>query len=270
MSNIENITTNLKSELKAHQRLLSKIENPMEPSIEGSLIIRKISEQNIRYYRYIGGGTPPEYLNSSKTEIISQLAQKRYDTQLSKALKERIKALQKSLKALEGLKDKKDLSHIYDDMPKELKQHIKPRMDENEEYAAKWQSKKLLTSNLEKKHPCKTLRGEYVRSKSEALIADRLFARGVPYHYEPMVMLTGRPTLCPDFYVLNKRTKENFFWEHLGMMDDPAYCNRNMKKIKDYMDMGYIQGKDLIITYETKEYPLDTDYIEKIIKRLLK
>lgn len=270
MSNIENIITNLRSELRSQKKLLSKIENQIEPGIEGSLVIRKVSEQNIRYYRYIKGNTPIEYLNSSKTELLSRLAQKRYDEQMAKTIRERINAIEKSLKPLEKLKDRKDLAHIYDDMPKELKQHIKPRMDENEEYAAKWQSKKLLTNSMEKKHPCKTLRGEYVRSKSEALIADRLFARGVPYHYEPMVMLTGRPTLCPDFYVLNKRTEENFFWEHLGMMDDPTYCNRNMKKIRDYTDMGYIQGKDLIITYETKEYPLDTNYIEKIIERLLK
>ena len=266
---MDKLITDLKAKKKDLDRIFHKIENS-KVDIEGSLLIRKSQKGFISFFHYIDRNTPPEYLNSSKTELLSSLAQKRYDTQLSKALKERIKALEASIKPLEELKDIKDLSHIYDDMPKELKQHIKPRMDENEEYAAKWQSKKLLTNNMEKKHPCKTLRGEYVRSKSEALIADRLFARGVPYHYEPMVMLTGRPTLCPDFYVLNKRTRENFFWEHLGMMDDPAYCNRNMKKIRDYMDMGYIQGKDLIITYETKEYPLDTNYVEKIIKRLLK
>ena len=265
---MDKIITDLKAKKKELYRIFNKIENS-KVDIEGSLLIRKSKNGFISFFHYIDRNTPIEYLNSSKTEIISQLAQKRYDTKLSKTLKERIKALEASIKPLEKLKYRKDLSHIYDDMPNELKRNVKKHLDENEEYAAKWQSKKLLTSNLEKKHPCKTLRGEYVRSKSEALIADRLFARGVPYHYEPMVMLTGRPTLCPDFYVLNKRTKENFFWEHLGMMDDPAYCNRNMKKIRDYMDMGYIQGKDLIITYETKEYPLDTNYIEKIIEKLL-
>ena len=246
---MERIISDLKKELQQLNRMLRKVKET-EKEVKGSLSIRNRGDTYI-FFRHTDRNTPIEYLNSSKTELLSRLAQKRYDEQMAKTIRERINAIEKSLKPLEKLKDRKDLAYIYDDMPKELKQHIKPRMDENEEYAANWQSKKLLTNSMEKKHPCKTLRGEYVRSKSEALIADRLFARGVPYHYEPMVMLTGRPTLCPDFYVLNKRTKENFFWEHLGMMDDPTYCNRNMKKIRDYTDMGYIQGKDLIITYET-------------------
>lgn len=265
---MERIISDLKKELQQLNRMLRKVKET-EKEVKGSLSIRNRGDTYI-FFRYTDRNTPLEYLSSSKTELLSRLAQKRYDEQMTKAIKERIKAIEKSLKPLEGLKDKKDLSHIYNDMPKELKQHIKPQMDENEEYAAKWQSKKLLSNSMEKKHPCKTLRGEYVRSKSEALIADRLYANGIPYHYEPMVMKTGWPSLSPDFYVLNKRTRENFFWEHFGKMDDPAYCNKNMKKIKDYADMGYIQGKDLIITYETLEHPLDTNYIERIIKRLLK
>ncbi len=95
MSNIENIITNLRSELRSQKKLLSKIENQIEPGIEGSLVIRKVSEQNIRYYRYVKGNTPIEYLNSSKTELLSILAQKRYDEQMAKTIRERINAIDK-------------------------------------------------------------------------------------------------------------------------------------------------------------------------------
>lgn len=46
------------------------------------------------------------------------------------------------------------------------------------------------------KHP--TLQGEYVRSKSEALLANIFFYHNIPYQYEKPLILNSR-TLLPDF-----------------------------------------------------------------------
>ena len=97
------------------------------------------------------------------------------------------------------------------------------------------------------------MRGDYVGSKSEAIIADRLFANDIPYHYEvaftpegeadtsrPVFDMYGRlmgyeglgtdpydrDTLHPDFYVLNKRTRKTYYWEHLGRLTTPEKASR--------------------------------------------
>ncbi len=85
-----------------------------------------------------------------------------------------------------------------------------------------------------------TSKGERVRSKSETIIADLLAREGVPYRYEYPVKLrvpwvvSGMQTITqlhPDSMVLNVRTREVYYWEHFGMMDDPDYLKKNLKKI---------------------------------------
>ncbi len=42
-----------------------------------------------------------------------------------------------------------------------------------------------------------------------------------------------------------------------------------MKKIRQYGKNGFIQGKNLILTFESSECPLDIKNVEKIIEALL-
>ena len=129
------------------------------------------------------------------------------------------------------------------------------------------------------------------------IIADRLFVRGIPYHYEvattpevesdksrPVYDEFGRvlgyeaigfspeakDTLHPDFYVLNKRTRKAYFWEHLGKMDDPEYCRKNFNRFMRILDAGYVIGEDLLVTHEDSKNPLMTESIDRIIDKYLK
>ncbi len=76
-------------------------------------------------------------------------------------------------------------------------------------------------------------------------------------------------TLHPDFYVLNKRTRKAYFWEHLGKMDDPSYCLKNFNRFMRILDAGYIIGEDLIVTHEDSKHPLMTESIDAIIEKYL-
>lgn len=96
-----------------------------------------------------------------------------------------------------------------------------------------------------------TQKGEKVCSKSELMIAGTLFKRKIPYHYE-RPLNTSSGTIHPDFLCLNTRTHQEFIWEHLGMMDDPAYAEKAIARIKKYRSYGYVPGKNLILTFETK------------------
>ena len=54
--------------------------------------------------------------------------------------------------------------------------------------------------------------------------------------------------------------------EHFGMMDNPDYCNHACDKIKLYCRHGIIPSVNLILTYETKQCPLNADKVEMILQ----
>ena len=144
----------------------------------------------------------------------------------------------------------------------------------NEQYAAAWLAQKYKgRSFAADTPPLLTSKGERVRSKSEMLIADTLARMGVPYHYEYPLTLNDNGhtfTMNPDFLCLNLRTRQEFIWEHFGMMDDAAYSSKTVKKLRTYAQNGIYPGHNLITTAETTELPLNTRYLEKIITEYLK
>ena len=73
----------------------------------------------------------------------------------------------------------------------------------------------------------------------------------------------------PDFTILNKRTRQIIYWEHLGKLGDEDYCTDNIQKLEDYADAGIFQGKNLLLTYECASKPLTTKMIELMIKEFL-
>ena len=96
-----------------------------------------------------------------------------------------------------------------------------------------------------------------------------LNAKGVPYHYEFPVTVRSGLVLYPDFFCLNKRTRQEVYWEHCGMMDDPEYTSGLVKRLSLYSQKNIIPGKNLILTMETAELPLNTKEVEKVIAAFL-
>lgn len=110
----------------------------------------------------------------------------------------------------------------------------------------------------------KTVSGERVRSKSEAMIAMLLHLNAIPYRYECALSLGG-VTLFPDFTIRHPGTGALYYWEHFGLMDDPAYAKNAGSKLSLYAANGIIPSVHLITTYETKAYPLNAGMIEHLI-----
>ena len=77
-------------------------------------------------------------------------------------------------------------------------------------------------------------------------------------------------TVYPDFLCLNLRTRQEFIWEHFGLMDDPEYSEKFVQKIHTYGENGILPGKNLIFTTETEKEQLDTRNVEDLIKIFLK
>lgn len=113
-----------------------------------------------------------------------------------------------------------------------------------------------------------TERGERVRSKSEKIIADKLYALGIPYRYECPLVLQGNFTVYPDFTILQRATREEVYLEHFGRMDDPGYVEKTMNKLATYEKNGIYLGVNLFITFETGRRALNTRSLDDLLRKL--
>lgn len=107
--------------------------------------------------------------------------------------------------------------------------------------------------------------GNLVRSKSEVYIDSALFKNGIPFRYECPLSLNGT-VLYPDFTILHPHTRQLYYWEHFGLMDNNAYARNAYSKLQLYQSNQIIPSINLITTFETKEHPLSIDLVEKMIQ----
>jgi hypothetical protein len=85
-------------------------------------------------------------------------------------------------------------------------------------------------------HVHRTRNGELVRSKSEVIVADTLYALGVEYGYEVELAMTDGTRRLPDL--------KPVYWEHLGMLDRPGYAADWKAKKQWYADHGILPWSD--------------------------
>lgn len=114
----------------------------------------------------------------------------------------------------------------------------------------------------------KTIAGVTVRSKAEAMIVSALTRHGIAFRYESKVTVVGH-TIYPDFVIIHPKTKEIIYWEHFGLWDNQDYFVKNHKRISELHEAGIMQGKNLIVTYETRDKPLTEIEIEDRIREYL-
>lgn len=105
---------------------------------------------------------------------------------------------------------------------------------------------------------------EFVRSKSEAMIAKALKQNKIPYRYECKLIL-DEIEIYPDFTMRHPKTGEYFYWEHFGLLDKHDYVEKMHKKIKYYTDNNIMPGINLITTYETQDKPLTFEMVELLV-----
>lgn len=93
---------------------------------------------------------------------------------------------------------------------------------------------------------CQTLSGDMVKSKSELIIADKLFKRKIPFKYEQTIYAPDNSYYNCDFTI--EWQGQRYLWEHWGRRDLDEYRNKMEEKIVWYNK--YFPGQ-LISTYET-------------------
>lgn len=129
----------------------------------------------------------------------------------------------------------------------------------------------LATDYAKNTHPIKgqgytTKGGVIVRSKSEWIIATALEENNIPYRYDALIKL-GHKTKSPDFTILHPYTGEIIFWEHFGALHESNYEAEMNEKMNLYYKNGYIEGVNLIYTFEA--HVQDPYRLQKIIDDIL-
>lgn len=107
----------------------------------------------------------------------------------------------------------------------------------------------------------KTLADVMVQSKSEVIIANLLFAKDIPFSYDHPLFVSDGTFYRPDFTI--SWNGEDWYWEHLGMLNKKEYREHWQKKQKWYKKHGF--HKRLIITDEKKG--IDSKQFKKIIEK---
>ena len=255
----------IKAELNARYELLSKvivdIRNRLKDCPDGGINIRR---QNNRDYYYLTGAGPKEiYLSAKNTDLIKVLIQKNY-------LERTLKSAKKEAAVLERILDiypDDVMEDVFLNLPDNRKKYVDPVFGKNDRFVHDWLAQPYVRKAFKKTDPVYlTLKGERVRSKSEVIIADRLFAKGIPYKYE-CPLKVGKKVIHPDFTILRLSDLRIIYHEHCGKMDDQDYVEeRVVKRINDYSKAGIILGENLFLTFESSTTPLNVEVLDRLIK----
>ncbi|MCR5735463.1 MAG: hypothetical protein K6G22_12730 [Lachnospiraceae bacterium] len=248
------------------KKAIAKAKKDTGPYPEGNLRISSNKKQ-VRYYHITRkGDTQGKYIEREHRDIAAALAQNEYNKQFLKKAEHELAMIERTISQFSRV----NTDMIYENLSIHRRNLIRPYILTDELYAAEWQSR-IIRENpyMPENRIYDTRKGERVRSKSEAILADMLYELGIPYHYEKPLKLINGKIRYPDFTMLKKRTREEIYLEHFGLMDNEEYLTGSLKKLDEYRNNGIYPGKNLMFTYETQDDPLDIKGIRTMLKEIL-
>lgn len=263
------MNSNLRNDINARHVLISSLINPVEKKLEklpsGRLKICHHGNKTY-YYFYEDRNSTPKLLNRNNTKLIADLAQRSYLERVLKVSKQEVSALDHALRAF----PENVAEEIYDSLNAERRKLVKPITTPDEQFIKEWLEKPYAHKPIkEGQQVFYTSRGEIVRSKSEVIIADRLYANGIPYKYECPIKI-GNITIHPDFTILRISDRKILYLEHNGMMGDPDYVEKMVSRVSLYNQAGIIQGDNLFLTFESEKTPFNIKSLDHMIENYFK
>ncbi|MDO4977494.1 MAG: hypothetical protein Q4E53_09560 [Eubacteriales bacterium] len=220
-------------------------------------------KKGVQYYRrkdtkdYNGS-----YIRKEDMQLARNLGQKKYNQML-------LKSAEKEQALIDNLLDyyeSGNVNDLYDELNPSLQAVVSPLIINKNEQITRWYNTPYERMAISFNSPTyQSARKEDMRSKSEVFIAQILDKHNIPYLYEKPLTLKGYGTIYPDFTILDPYTLEEIYIEHLGLIMNLDYLEKNLGKISAYNKNGIYLGDRLLITYETNKNPLDLKLIENII-----
>lgn len=243
---------------------LSALQKVIAGSPSGKLKCNRWGDARKSYYvvREVSGTVKAEYIPVKERAFARDLAFRDFCIKKVKILKTNQKILRSLIRKYEPFPNEA----VFGSMNPDHYLLIKDMVPDTKEAVMEWK-----TSEYEKNQNRtdalvqRTLCGIRVRSKSEAIIADQLYNRGIPFRYEALININNKD-YYPDFTILHPRTLKQIVWEHFGMMSNPSYRYNAFKKLAAYSDGGLKLDSDLIATFEWDDSPLDPLYVSAMIE----
>lgn len=261
---MENLKKVLLLEAERVEEILKKSEEEMKRLPQGKI---RVCRRNQQYYMYdmTQDHEKGVYIKCRDREKAIPIIQGEYCQKIINKLRKRKKLISQLLNSI----DDTDPGQIYENCPKAKKNFIHPYELDNQTLILKWENEEYEGKQFPEGFPkIYTERGERVRSKTEKIIADKLFKENIPYRYEYPTKLRGYGIVYPDFTILGVHSRQNIILEHFGMMDDLEYLDMAINKIRQYQLDGYIMGKTFFMTMESSGIPFDSRVLDGIIKQL--
>lgn len=256
----------MKERAETLRRGIAKAEKDVGTFPDGWLRINP-SANRLRYYHLTDpGDREGEYIKKENHRLAYRLAQKDYNTKFLREAKQELARLEQTIEHL----SKGNANLVFQNLSANRQNLVTPYISTDNLFAKEWQSRSFKSNPYRPENKIyDTRRGEKVRSKSEAILADMFYELGIPYHYEKPIKLRNGNTRYPDFTLLKVKTREEIYLEHFGLLDDEEYRRECFYKLDEYRNSGIYAGKNLIFTYETATNPLDIKGIKNMLAELL-
>lgn len=262
---MKTIKTTLKKESLQLKQVMSECEKRLKNAPKGKLRIARKKNRFDYYYVDEKGKKGGRYLKKKEVNLARKIAQRDYDIILLQFAGKRLSAIEKFLEDYE----KSDLRHALNKVNPYRNELISSHYVSDEEFIKQWQNLEYEKKGFEDStQEIITEKGERVRSKSEKIIADKLYMLEIPYRYECPLVLEGNVKVYPDFTIVKMPERKEVYLEHFGMMDDVNYVNMVIHKLSTYEKNGIYLGVNLFLTFETSKRPLNVRALDEMIKDL--
>lgn len=255
----------IETEIKLQEKMLENSLHILKTAPKGYLFIRERKDK-VSYYQIFREQTENGLKNVQKNisknpMMIRQLLEK-------KIAEMRIPLCRTNIQLLNKLKKQykyTDSANLLRQLPEKYHETNKLLQDSKVE---QWRDADYTRCKFDpKRHIHETLCGQFVRSKSEVIIANALYTLGIPFHYEEQFPHPDENGIYiyPDFVILLPNG-EKIYWEHLGLLSDASYCTHNAKKLHHYQIHGVHIGKNLILTQDDDHGSCNSVFIYKLIE----
>ena len=245
---------------------LGQLNQFLEQAPDGRLEWNQRGDQQRYYYvKEAADGSPSQrtYLKKKDLRLATALASKSYYRKLIPFLIEELEKVESLIDFL----SRQNKERTFDNLSPGYRKLVKPLYYSDQTVLKKWNELPYIKTKEDAEHIHKTENGEYTRSKSEQIIANKLFYMGIPYRYEQDLLLKGydKP-IRPDFTVLNVRERKVIYMEHAGMLSDSNYVGSLPWKLNLYGKNDILLGDKLVLTWENDRIPLNQDVLDKLIR----
>jgi len=273
-------TKDLESVLTKMQIERQSVRNELRSSAQGCLMISKNAAGTCYYRVTTENGKRVLSGIGRKMQLVYKLARQAYLEECAKRLDINIAAIKKASDKLRPLDSdsifaampknfnildrRLILGHVLSEFNKPFSAINKPIMNPVRDSSAipvqlqimidnldphEWGAMEYCenTSFLERKNNL-TNHGIYARSKSEVAILDLYYEKQIPIHYDELA-LAGNEYISPDFIGLRKDGSV-VIHEHVGLLSDSKYAERHYNKLETYRNLGFEQGRNLLVTFD--------------------